>query len=90
MENDSQKNLENLVAWLEQTLRNGKFTVIDQYLYSVSVCDLETGSILAVLNFTSFEKDKFTNRDCFLEQAESVLKNRLGVERAENLLKNRR
>ncbi len=90
MENSSQKNLEDLVCWLEKTLRAGNFDLVDQYLLNVSVIDLESASILAVLNFTSFERKKFMNREMFLEQAESVLKNRLGAERSENLLKNRR
>jgi len=90
MENNSQNNLEDLVAWLEVNLRKGKYDLVDLYLLNVSVADLEPSCILAVLNFTSFERDKFKNRVLFLEQAESILKNRLGNDRAESLLKFRR
>jgi hypothetical protein len=90
MGSDSQKKLEDVIAWLEDHLRHGRFNLVDQYLITVPVSELESSSIIGVLSITFWGKDKLSNRNIFLEQAESILKNRLGVERAENLLKNRR
>ncbi len=90
MGSDSQKKLEDVLEWLEGNLRHGRFDLVDQYLITVPASDLESSSIIGVLSITFWGKENLSNRKMFLEQAESILKIRLGEERAENLLKNRR
>jgi len=85
-----ESEIEAVVAWLEEHLRAGDFTAVDSYLKMVSLSDLESPSILGILTITFYGKDKLKNRAFFLEQAEVILKTRLGEVRAENLLKRRR
>ena len=85
-----ENNYQALLNSLEKDLRFNRFSKVDNYLKNVSVIDLEAIDILVVLTITSYGKDHLPSRSIFLEQAESALKIKLGAERAENLLKNRR
>lgn len=85
-----QLQVENVIALLEEHLRNDDFTFVDNWMTYADLDTLSEASILGALTITFWGKDKLTTRDKFLKRAEYVLKARLGDERAEKLLKNRR
>ncbi len=81
---------QELLGWLEENLRHGNFELVDDYLARDNPERLTEVGMLIVLTITFHGKEHLANRNIFLEKVEPLLKARLGVERAENLLKNRR
>lgn len=74
----------------EDKLRAGKWDEVDRMLDDQLVDSLSEATLLTVLTLTWFGKSYLKRRDDFMERAERSLRNRLGDERAENLLRNRR
>lgn len=88
---NDQKQLENVVGLLERFLREGKPEEADQWLMNAKPEELASGSILGALTITCYSSEEnLPHRKDFLIKAETVLRERLGDERANNLLKNRR
>jgi len=85
-----QLQVEQVIALLEERLRNGDFAFVDSWLNYADLDALSEASIIGALSITYWGKDKLSTRDAFLKRAEVVLKERLGEERAEKLLKRRR
>lgn len=77
-------------ATVEKLLRRGAFDEVDRMLDALDLDALDSTGILSVLTITWHGKAHLTTRDAFLARAEPVLVTRLGAERAERLLKNRR
>ncbi len=84
------KRMVDILLFLEGLLSNGNFDKVDSYLDSVDLGTIGNVSIIAILSITYHGKDKLAKRDLFLERAEVFLKDNLGEERAENLLRWRR
>lgn len=89
-EEDDQRQVEIVLEWLEERLREGHFDIVDMWLSNVDLTLLNSTSILAALTITFWGKDKLTKRDDFLERIKPLLKERLGEERANKLLLHRR
>lgn len=87
---DDQKQVEEVLFWLEERLRHGEFNIVDLWLDNADPNCLNSTAILAALTITFWGKDKLTKRDGFLALAEPLLKERLGEERANKLLLHRR
>lgn len=87
---DDQKQLEDVMMLLEEHLSDGDFTFVDNWLSYADLDALSDVSIIGALSITYWGKENLSRRDGFLKRAEVVLKKRLGEERAERLLKNRR
>lgn len=87
---NNQKEVEDTVAWFEFNLRTGCFEQVNNILDNIDLTTLQAASILGILGLTYYAKGKLPGRPKFLERAEVVLKQNLGEERAERLLKNRR
>lgn len=87
---DDQKQLEDVIMLLEEHLSDGDFTFVDNWLAYADLDALSDVSIIGALSITYWGKEDLSRRDGFLKRAEVVLKKRLGEERAERLLKNRR
>ena len=85
-----QKQLENVIELLEEHLSDGDFTFVDSWFDYADLDVLSDVSIVGALSITYWGKENLSRRDAFLKRAEVVLKARLGEERAERLLKNRR
>lgn len=81
---------DELLDEYESLLYKGEFEEVDRRLTLLDPSSVSTVGILVVLTITYWGKDKLTARDGFLARAEPVMKSRLGEERGENLLKNRR
>lgn len=77
---------------LEGLLSNRDYEGVDELLDGDDCVpsDLDPAGILAVLSITYWGKDKLKNRGKYLARVEPVLVLRLGRERAEHLLENRR
>lgn len=87
---DDRKQLEEVIELLEEHLSDGDFTFVDGWLDRADLDVLSPTSIIGALSITYWGKKDLTRRDAFLQRAEIVLKDKLGEERAEKLLKNRR
>jgi hypothetical protein len=87
---DDRLQVEAVLGWLEERLREGHFNIVDMWLEKVPIEALNSTSIIAALTITFWGKDKLTQRDGFLARVEPVLKERLGEERANKLLLHRR
>lgn len=74
----------------EEALRLGKFDEVDRMLDDQVVDMLPPAPLLTVLTLTWYGKAHLNRREAFLERAEKSLRERLGDERTENLLRNRR
>jgi len=85
-----QKQVEGVIALLEEHLSDGDFQFVDNWFNYADLDALAPVSILGALTISYWGKDKLTRRESFLQRAEIVLKEKLGEERAEKLLKNRR
>lgn len=85
-----QAQLEGVIALLEEHCRDGDFAFVDSWFDHADLDALSPTSIIGALSITYWGKDKLTRRDPFLQRAEVVLKEKLGEERAEKLLKHRR
>lgn len=85
-----QARLEKVIELLEEHLSDGDFAFVDKWFDYADLDLLSDSSIIGALSITFWGKDKLTRRDAFLQRAEIILKKRLGEERAEKLLKNRR
>lgn len=87
---DDQKQLEGVIALLEEHCSDGDFAFVDNWFDHADLDALAPVSIIGALSITFWGKKELTRRDAFLQRAEIVLKDKLGEERAEKLLKNRR
>lgn len=87
---DEQKEAEDVLSELEFKLRSGCFREVDDLLDLWRPDAMGVPAVLCALTITWHGKDKLTRRQFFLSQAEESLERRLGKERAEHLLKNRR
>jgi hypothetical protein len=85
-----QKQLEGVIALLEEHLSDGDFQFVDNWFNYADLDALAPVSIIGALSISYWGKDKLNHREAFLKRAEIVLKEKLGEERAEKLLKNRR
>lgn len=82
--------VEELGDRFEEALRLGKFDEVDRMLDDLVVDAYPPHALLTVITLTWYGKVQLNRRTSFLERAESSLRARLGDERAENLLRNRR
>lgn len=85
-----QAELEGVIALLEQHLSDGDFAFVDSWFDHADLDALSPTSIIGALSISYWGKKELTRRDAFLQRAEIILKAKLGEERAEKLLKNRR
>ena len=74
----------------ERLMRGGDFAAVDRMLDETDPNDLDPAPLLALLTITFHGKAHLTRRGAFLEQAEPSLVERLGAERAGQLLERRR
>lgn len=87
---NDQAQLEGVIALLEEHLSDGDFAFVDNWFDYADLDALSPTSIIGALSISYWGKKELTRRDAFLQRAEVVLKEKLGEERAEKLLKNRR
>lgn len=85
-----QKQVERVIALLEEHCRNGDFAFVDGWFDHADLDELSPTSIIGALTITYWGKQELSRRDAFLKRAEIVLKEKLGEERAEKLLARRR
>jgi len=85
-----QLEVEKIIDYLEENLRNSNFEAVDTWLNTSIVSELTDAGIIAALTISYWGKEKLTQREDFLSRAEPILKERLGEERAEKLLRFRR
>jgi len=90
MDENNQKQVEEVIALLETNLSAGNFDIVDLWLKNADLTELNSAAIIGALTMTYWGKDKLVNRQEFLNKAEPLLKERLGEERAEKLLLRRR
>jgi hypothetical protein len=79
-----------VITDLEHSLRSGNFEWVDLWFDNIDIKKLSEACIIAALTITFYGKNKLVRRDAFLQCAEVILKERLGEDRVEKLLKNRR
>ena len=76
---------------MEGWLRNGQYRLIDDVLMYLDVEGIETETLLAIVTILSHAKDDWMkHRNHFVESAERVFKKRIGPERTDSIMKNRR
>lgn len=84
------ENTENTLRLLNDLLSYGDFEAVDRILVHENTVTQSPATLLAILSITYYAKDKLRNRDQFVIKVEQVLAKELGVNRANELLKNRR
>lgn len=87
---DLQRETESVLAIFENWLRHERFEQVDELLRIARIADSAPSTIIAVLSITHPAKDKLKHREAFLARAEKQLREELGDDRANDLLKNRR
>jgi hypothetical protein len=88
---DAQRQLVQWLCTLEPLLRMGDMAAADKFLDDLVVTeDVHTASLLGVISLTWHAKAHLYRRDAFIERVDPVMIERLGKERAENLLNHRR
>lgn len=79
-----------LLSWIDLTLSKGDYSSVDEYMGRADPMYMNDVDILQILTITFWEKPRFPSRILFLRTAEKALEFRLGKQRAEALLSNRR
>jgi hypothetical protein len=79
-----------IISWLEERLSDGEFHIVDFWLEHAELDQMSDTGIIGALSMTFHGKHELTKRDGFLLRAEVHLKDSLGIERANKLLKHRR
>lgn len=79
-----------VLAALEELLRNEKIAEVDAALDRMKVERFQPASLIAAVTITQYAKEQLTRREDFLARVEESLNYRLGVERTARLLANRR
>lgn len=80
----------NWFSVFDDFYQEGRFDDADEHLKGLDPDALEPGDVVCVLSATYCVRERLSSRPAFLARAEVVLAEKLGAERAERLLKNRR
>jgi len=80
------------IITLEAMLRAGEYKSVDTWLRTCidAASEPQPAVLLGILTITFYGKPHLKEREAFLQYAQAILIKRLGAERTENLLKNRR
>lgn len=89
-DDQDQMALEHALAYLEPTLRAGRFAEADEYLTALDVGAASPLVLIGILSLTFWGKEKMLARPAFLVRAEERVRATLGPARAESLLAARR
>lgn len=81
---------EMLLGYIEKKLRDGEYAGVDRLLPALEPFKLAPETILTALTITWHAKEFLNERDDFLLRCETALQQKLGKERVEKLLANRR
>lgn len=78
------------LSLIERLLREEKLSEVDQVLSAYEVDLLQPATLLGVITLTRYAKEHLTARENFVARSEVSMTARLGSERTQALLKNRR
>ena len=74
------------LAQAESMLRTGQFVDVDKLLSAIPLPEDETAVLVAIASMTFHDRDQLKERAPFIERLRTLLENRLGAERAAELL----